>query len=467
MKLEEKSFSLSDLILTINSPFQALADEKGLKLIVSSDIPSDYVVKGDPVRVRQILWNLLSNAIKFTDKGYIFLTIKDVDQTAARHLVENPKDRVVYFAVEDTGVGITPDGLNVIFDAFTQEDTSITRRYGGTGLGLSIVKQLTDLMGGNITVTSELEEGTTFILYLSFNDPTMEERDVILMRTENSTIRLSEPMNVLIAEDNEVNAAITKAFLEKFGHSVRHVENGKLAVEAAKEGWADLILMDIHMPEMNGVDATKEILATDIGKNIPIIGLTADAFAEHHIQFRKAGMIDVLTKPFSEQQLANKLSFNKFINRRKVVRDKKPSSIPTHGNDSSRKEAKENELVKLVEPKTAGPIAHQIGDEAKLNAFRELIDAEIVSTLLEKAQESLLARMDEMRHALEESNPEQVRLVAHTIKGSSGQMFAMRVPELAEIIENKSSDLAAISKLMPEFEIAAQNAIEWWRSKST
>ncbi|MEH6405404.1 MAG: response regulator, partial [Sneathiella sp.] len=172
------------------------------------------------------------------------------------------------------------------------------------------VSQLVDLMGGTINAKSQIGEGSTFYVYLPFSNPTNEEIESISIRREDTPIRETQPLKIILAEDNAVNALIAQSFLEKFGHEVRHVENGELAVDAASEGWADLILMDVHMPEMNGIDATKAIRLTELGKAVPIIGLTAEAFTERHAVFMEAGMNDVLTKPFTERQLSDALATN-------------------------------------------------------------------------------------------------------------------------------------------------------------
>ncbi|OUR79219.1 hypothetical protein A9Q83_05145 [Alphaproteobacteria bacterium 46_93_T64] len=322
LQLEERAFSLGDLISTIVSPFQALADDKGLELVVTSNVPSDHIIVGDPVRLRQILWNLLSNAIKFTSEGNIIVEVQIVDQTMEiGKILPEQKDQLIYFTVEDSGAGISSDRLNIVFDPFTQEDTTITRKHGGTGLGLSIVKQLIELMGGTIDAKSEIDVGSTFIVYLPFSEPTNEEIEFVSMRREDTPTQKTKPLKVLLAEDNEVNAMIAKSFLKKLGHEVKHVANGKLAVDAASEVWADLILMDIHMPEMNGIEATKLIRKSEYGINIPIIGLTAEAFAERHVLFLEAGMNAVLTKPFTEQQLTDILAANRLVERRHVDRE--------------------------------------------------------------------------------------------------------------------------------------------------
>ncbi|MFD2205721.1 ATP-binding protein [Kiloniella antarctica] len=302
VQLEEKTFNIKELISMIATPFQSLIDDKGLKLNVNFEAGSDLLIKGDPVRLRQVLWNLVSNAIKFTDSGSITLNI---EQIAPDHTnITEIKDLGLHFSVTDTGAGIAPDRVDSIFEAFTQEDATITRKHGGTGLGLTIVKQLTQLMGGSITVKSQLEHGTSFDVFVPFYKGSKSDIEQVL----SPKVRSNAPMNVLVAEDNDLNAVIAVAFLKKNNCEVRRVENGLEAVEAAKEGWADIILMDVHMPEMNGLDATIQIRSTPNGKDIPIVGLTAEAFVERHAQFVEAGMNGVLTKPFTQQQLEDTLS---------------------------------------------------------------------------------------------------------------------------------------------------------------
>jgi len=178
--LENRAFNLELLVSTTTKPFQGLADEKGIQLDTIGDLDG-LVIKGDAVRLRQILWNLLSNAIKFTDAGHITLTITEPDDAGDRVTVE--KAHVLQFAIKDTGTGIAADRIDAIFDAFTQEDNTITRKHGGTGLGLSIIKQLTELMGGTVAAESQLNAGTEFRVCLPFDAATQDEANVISMRT--------------------------------------------------------------------------------------------------------------------------------------------------------------------------------------------------------------------------------------------------------------------------------------------
>lgn len=455
--IEESPFSLNTLVSAITRPFQNLADNKGLDLIVNVDAPLSTVLKGDSVRLRQVLWNLLSNAIKFTETGRVVLTIQSVtDADGVEEKVSVVKDHLLCFIVEDSGTGIAPDRLDAIFDAFTQADNTITRKHGGTGLGLSIVKELTELMGGTVHVESELGFGTKFIVFLPFYAASKLDAEVISNRKGADGAQNLKPLNVLVAEDNEVNAIIARAFLGKFGHQVRHVLNGIEAVEAARDGWADLILMDVHMPEMNGIDATQVIRMTEIGKDLPIIGVTAEAFADRHASFKQAGMDDVLTKPYTEQQLADMLAAHQLVERRE--RERRIGSEPETGPEE--KQATNN-LRQSPEPPEP-PLA---GDVDKLNELESMLGPEAISTLLHEAQNSLQVRLIDLRQGISEGDTAQVREAAHAIKGACASMFAIRVSELAATIEKDFTDVEKVSALMPEFELAAKGAIEWWQQQ--
>ncbi len=466
LELENRAFNLKNLMSTITTPFQSLADDKGLALNVTDRIDSSFVAKGDPVRLRQILWNLLSNAIKFSEQGSVSLFIEELEGISDQVL--DVKHHALHFSIQDTGAGIADDRIDAIFDAFTQEDTSITRKHGGTGLGLSIVKQLIDVMGGTVSVDSKLGEGTRFDVYLPFDQASTDEIETISLRKITGTNQSVEPLNILIAEDNEVNAVITRAFLEKFGHRVKHVENGKLAVEAAKEGWANFILMDVHMPEMNGVDATRMIRASETDDKVPIVGLTAEAFAERHVMFMEAGMDGVLTKPFTEQQLAETLAAYRTEDRRGSDRPDRSGSEPGKKDQNKTIQLLRTDDSDELPVATSAPPAHinPLGDQDKLDEFRQQLNSETVSALLVTAQETLQTRMDELRSGVTSSNPTQIREAVHSIKGACGSMFATRISLLAATIEEKSSNIDAVRALMPEFEETSRDTVEWWRNQS-
>jgi len=460
---ENTPFSLAVLVSTITTPFQTLADDKGLKLEVTNQADAALVVRGDPVRLRQILWNLLSNAIKFTRRGRISLAIEELADGGDLVTVEKP--HILHFAVTDTGAGIAADRVEAVFDAFTQEDSTITRKFGGTGLGLAIVKQLTELMGGSIHAKSVPGEGAVFDVYLPFDAATQAEADVVSQRRVFDSSKKAEPMNILIAEDNEVNAMIARAFLEKFGHTVRHVVNGRLAVAAAAEGWADMVLMDAHMPMMNGIDATKAIRHSEWGKQLPIVGLTAEAFTERHVLFREAGMNGVLTKPFTEQQLADALQNHRLLERRRAPRDGAPDRQMATASDQAHLEAAETASIAAASDEVAPDEAAPTGDQAKLDELGEMLGSEILANLLGEAQSSLHEQMEELGGAVAAADAGRIHEIAHAIKGASGSLFAARVSELAAEIETQADDLDRVRQLMPAFEMAAADAIAWWHEQ--
>ncbi|WP_085909260.1 ATP-binding protein [Kiloniella majae] len=294
LELENRIFDLPEILIPLEATFGTLADEKGIEFVTDIDLQNHKLIYSDQTRLRQILNNLLSNAFKFTKEGQVRLSIS---LTTVNNTTE------LSILVEDTGVGIAEDRLDSIFDAFTQADNTITRKFGGTGLGLSITKSLIALLKGNIRVTSKLGGGTSFWIELPITLPSSEEIDSyynLLNRPQQTDIG---KLSILLAEDNPVNAMIAKAFITKFGHEIIRAENGQEAVDLFAQHDVDLILMDVHMPVVNGISATEQIRATDKGAYVPIIGLTAEAFTDRHEVFRKAGMNDVLTKPFKEEQL--------------------------------------------------------------------------------------------------------------------------------------------------------------------
>jgi PAS domain S-box-containing protein len=447
LELEETLFNLKDLIATIATPFQSLAEDKGLKLRVTDAAHSNILLKGDPVRLRQILWNLLSNAIKFTKEGSVTLTTSTDYKDESDPL--DSKIRTLLFSVSDTGTGISPDRIESIFDAFTQEDSTITRKFGGTGLGLSIVKQLTEMMGGTINVESTLGEGTTFSAAIPFAIATETENENYSINHSHDSTEKMYPLKVLVAEDNAVNSMIAQAFLEKFGHQVRLAENGREAVTLASENWADLILMDIHMPEMDGIEATQTIRSSENGMDIPIIGLTAEAFSERHQHFKEIGMDTVLTKPFTEHQLADVL--RKFGHRTSSAKSSPSEETPIKDRDHA--------------PDAISYDSYPVGDEHMIDDLKNQMPPELMSSLVQEAEKSLQIRVSQIHEGLETKDAVLIREAAHSIKGSSGTMFATRISELAIFCEENSENFDAIKNLLPTIDQVAKDTIAWWNDK--
>lgn len=298
MEIANKAFSLEELLQNIKNMLEITAEEKNLEFNTSFHISSEYRYLGDALRINQILMNLLSNAFKFTRHGSVSLE-------ASAEKVDDRYDQITV-VIADTGVGMSPEYLKNIFTPFLQESTETAETYGGSGLGLSIVKSLLELMGGTISVRSEKEVGTEFVISLP-----LERTDIQMRELDEDTpcnVDTLTGKRVLVAEDNELNAEITMEVLRMKGLEVDWAKTGKEAVErflSAESGWYSLILMDIHMPEMDGLIAAKTIRASGYpdATTIPICALSANAFEDDAAASREAGMDEHLKKPLELEQL--------------------------------------------------------------------------------------------------------------------------------------------------------------------
>ncbi|WP_121937824.1 ATP-binding protein [Eilatimonas milleporae] len=299
--LEYQPLRLNDVLNDTVEFLAPKAREKGLALQCECGSTIPDVIVSDPTRLRQILFNLVGNAIKFTETGGV---------TIGTRLLNRQDDNLtVKITVRDTGIGIEPSAIARLFQKFTQADASTTRRFGGTGLGLAICKQLCILLGGDIGVESEIGEGSTF--WFTFKCKVGDASDVVEGRQFKKIVALSETtarrkLRVLVADDNPINQNIIENLLGKLGHELVRVENGAEACQAVEQQDFDLVLMDVQMPVLGGIDATKWIRAMEGDKaSIPIIACTADAFPEQIQRFHQAGMQQVVTKPINREELMN------------------------------------------------------------------------------------------------------------------------------------------------------------------
>ncbi len=295
--LEEADLSIDRIVSNVRGMIQPQADKKNLGLKLDVD-PLPMGLLGDATRIQQALLNYAANAIKFTNQGAITLRAKRIDAT-----VENV---LIRFEVQDTGIGIAPEILPRLFAAFEQADNSITREYGGTGLGLAITKKLAQLMGGDAGVQSASGEGSTFwfTCRLKLAKKAMplgpvqgrEDAEMILSRDYAGT-------RVLLVEDEPVNREVARMFLEDAGFEIDEAENGAEGVRMAQSNDYSIILMDMQMPVLDGLEATRQLRQIDKFKAIPILAMTANAFAEDKDRCLEAGMDDFLTKPVEPDQL--------------------------------------------------------------------------------------------------------------------------------------------------------------------
>lgn len=290
MDLELIPFNLEKELVETFKLLDVKAQEKGLSFDYRFEGSLPQSLKSDPFRLRQILINLVGNAIKFTEQGGVSVKIASKGVMDGQTLVD--------FEVQDTGIGIDSDKIQKIFEAFSQEDTTTTRRFGGTGLGLAISQRLCQLMGGQIEVDSEKGKGSTFRFLLPMMPCQTELSPPVAFKTED--LSREKPLKILVAEDNQVNQLLARTYLEKLGHEVELADNGQIAFDLSSEKKYDLILMDVQMPEVSGFMAThmiREREAQQGEQKIPIIALTAHAMKGDREKCLEQGMDDYLTKP--------------------------------------------------------------------------------------------------------------------------------------------------------------------------
>lgn len=302
LSLEEVAFDLLALIHDLGSPAAALAENRHLRFLLQLPPDLPCMVKGDPLRTRQVVSNLLSNAVKFTPSGEIRLTVK------------LPREGWLCFEVSDTGIGLSPEQQKGLFSEFHQVDSSTTRKFGGSGLGLAISRQLAELMGGRLWVESRLGEGSTFYFELPIAATEVPPPD-----TESGTaqkLALTPGIRVLVVEDNRINQKVIANLVSQAGAHVEIAENGQRAVELHRDAPFNVILMDCQMPVMDGYEATALIRALPGRASlVPIIGVTANAFVEDRDRCIRAGMNGFVAKPLSRAALLAAVSEFILVNR--------------------------------------------------------------------------------------------------------------------------------------------------------
>jgi len=289
--IEKINFNLLELCENISASFKEFINENNINFHLNIDRSVNYNLKGDPTKLSQIFINLLNNAIKFSKDGDVWFTINVKS--------ESPNSLHLFFEVKDNGIGIAKDKQEAIFDSFSQGSVEINRTYGGTGLGLSIVKKILEIMGSQIHLQSEPGKGSTFSFELEFEKGINENITI----DHNVNIEILNKKNILLVEDNKINQMITQKMLEKRGISCKIIDNGVDAIHEIKDNNYDLILMDVHLPGINGTEATSEI--RKFNTQTPIIALTAISLNENREMLLSYGMNEVITKPFEPEHFYN------------------------------------------------------------------------------------------------------------------------------------------------------------------
>jgi CheY-like chemotaxis protein len=302
LDLETTAFDLVELGERVHDLWRDLAAAKGVRLVYDVASGTPRWLTGDPTRIRQIMLNLTSNALKFTEAGEVRLALRPLTNVSGDPCAER-----IEITVSDTGIGITEDQRANLFESFSQADASTTRRFGGTGLGLAICRQLADLMGGVIEVESQPGRGSLFrvVLELPRAEPPGDSQDEIEGEAEPSDSAGGiAGRRILVAEDNLINQAVARAILEAVGARLDVAHDGVEALEMLAAGDFDVVLMDVHMPRMGGIEALSRIRAGEAGHpGLPVIALTADAMPGEDDKLLALGFDDVQGKPIQPMAL--------------------------------------------------------------------------------------------------------------------------------------------------------------------
>ncbi len=431
LEFDNVDFSLPLLLQDFSKSFAIAAEKKGIRfeLVLEDKVPR--CLRGDPGRLRQVLINLTGNALKFTEQGSIELRAELIEET--------DKDAFIRFFVRDTGIGIPPEKIGLLFKKFSQVDASISRKFGGTGLGLAISKRLVKIMGGDMGVDSQVGEGSTFwfTVRLEKGDPGSEactciENAESKPKASRDGIKLSG--RVLVVEDNPVNQQVVTGLLRRLGLRAEVVNNGKEALEVLEMIPYDLVLMDIQMPVMDGITAAKAIRHPDskvLDRQIPIVALTAHAFKEEISKCIDAGMNDYLTKPIETKRLVDVLTKWLPVNVDDVVGDS------------------DEESRAMEKPSDSDKKKDVVFDKSDF-LERTMNDLELgkqVLTMFMQTGSDLLA---ELENVVEEKDSEAIMRIAHSFKGSAGNIGAKRLACLALDLE-KSAEAGNLEDIIRKF----------------
>lgn len=419
LSIESIAFDLKKTLQQTIQMYSYKAQEKGLELFVAHFDDSIFeVLIGDPYRLNQILLNLISNAIKFTDKGSVQIKVHVINSS---HNTQN-----IRFDVIDTGIGIDENFIHHLFDKFSQEYESMSRKFGGTGLGMNICKELISLMRGEINVESEKNKGTTVSFTLPFNEGQKTE---LLDNVQIKEHQFLNGSTIVVADDNEMNRLVARTILENYKVNVVEAANGKEAVNAAENQSPTLILMDVQMPILNGYEATKTIRAKEL--NMPVIALTANVVKGEKEKCIAAGMNDFITKPFNEEE---------FINC--IIANIQASNSKPNNNSTELSEP----LYDLTSLKAIGK-GNTSFIEKMINLFLDIASKSV----------------NEIKVAFENNDIELVTKLAHKLKPSIDNLSIFKLKKLVRQIEKfdvTSTSTETLNEMILELESIMSQVME-------
>ncbi|WP_431860308.1 ATP-binding protein [Azospirillum sp.] len=423
LELEEIDFALGRLVEDVVQLFQVRAAAKGLNLTASVADETPASVRGDPTRLRQVLFNLVSNAIKFTERGGVEICLW------APHTADG-EDILLRFEVTDTGIGMTPEQQGRLFDAFVQADASTTRKYGGTGLGLAICRHLVQAMGGEVTVVSEPGVGSTFGFSIrvrpaqSIPQPAPEPKAPAPQPTVS--------LQILLAEDNDINRMLISTMLTRMGHRVDAVGDGRAVLAALQGRSYDLLLLDMEMPVLDG-GSTARAIRRSAGPvaQMPIIGISADALPEHRDRHMACGLDAYMTKPVDWEALGALML-------EAAGRPRTPRPVPA-----------------AAPPAAAeGFLGIPLVDRVKLSELRLALGAESLEGMLRLMPEAALRELSAIHAAFQGDRPRDLRQAAHTLAGLAANFGAPRLAAVARAVNERHADAETVAALLPLLEQA-------------
>jgi len=426
MAISPAAIELRGLLRDVESLMRPQANAKSLALHIEAEPGLPECILGDATRIKQILFNLLSNAIKFTDRGVVMLDIRMGSSDQAQP--------VLMFFVTDTGMGMDEAALRQLFHHLIRSDGSRSRQHAGTGLGLEISRNLARLMQGEITATSRPGEGSvfTFSLPLQVVAPAVDEAQAAPDTAGLGPAR--QQLRVLVAEDHPVNRQYMAALLDNLGHHAHFTTNGEEAVQAAQTHHFDLVLMDLHMPVLDGLGATRAIrtLPNPRAATVPIVALTADALEQTRDTCLVAGMNDFLTKPVSPQKLASSL--------RRLF-----GSAVCNGSIAP---------VAVSQQSATGADGHQVIDEAALHLALQAMPRERLASLIDAFLTQGPQTVQRLSAAVRDAQPLELRVNAHAARGAALNLGLSALAATAEALHEGAAHLPAheIARLVQRFD---------------
>lgn len=448
MSLEEQNFTLDQVLDHIASLINASAQSKGLTVSIDPDHVPQWL-RGDLLRLRQGLLNFAGNAIKFTEKGGITLSAELLEEHGERFKVR--------FSVKDTGIGMSLDVKAKLFHEFEQADNSTSRKYGGTGLGLAITKRLANLMEGEVGCESIEGQGSCFwfTAWLQRGHGTMPTKERPPASAEEDLQALHQGARLLLAEDNQVNVEVALELLNGVGLWVDVAENGRVAIEKAKSGNYDLILMDMQMPEMGGVEATRAIRALPEWASKPILAMTANAFEEDRAECLAAGMNDFIAKPINPDSL-----------------------YATLLNWLRRRDATGVASISHPEPVSPSPTMNEV-TLTRLAATRG-VDLKRGLSMLRNREEKYLNLLQtqigrnaesvkSLRNFIAHRDWKNALLILHAVKGTAGNLGLMAIYEIAKQLDDllrlSNIDIGCATSLLSDFAVANDELADVFQGK--